>query len=159
MEKPSGTALEASWLEPHEAALLLESARTYRPGPDAHAGPIYPLLATLLLTGGRTSEVLGLEVDDVSFRRKTVTFRPNEWRRLKTLTSHRSVKLWPQLEAVLRRYFAERERQGALGCLLFPSPVLSSESLITDFRKALDAVAGRCAWEKGEIRSKMFRHT
>jgi len=68
-------------------------------------------------------------------------------------------ELWPQLEAVLRRYFAERERRGALGCLLFPSPVLSSESLITDFRKALDAAAGRCAWEKGEIRSKMFRHT
>ena len=34
-----------------------------------------------------------------------------------------------------------------------------SEALITDCRKALDAVAGRCGWEKGEIRSKMFRHT
>ena len=27
----------------------------------------YPLLATFLLTGGRRSEVLGLELDDVSF--------------------------------------------------------------------------------------------
>jgi len=142
-----------------EAALLLESARTYRPEPDAHAGPIYPLLSVLLLTGGRTSEVLGLQVDDVSLQRKTITFRPNEWRRLKTLTSHRSVRLWPQAEAILRAYFAEKEREGGLGRLLFPSPVSRSESLITDFRKALDVVAMRAGWNKGEIRSKMFRHT
>ena len=116
MEKPSGKPAEASWLEPHDAALLLESARTYRLGPNnALAGPIYPLLATMLLTGGRTSEVLGLEVDDVSFQRQTITFRPNAWRRLKTLTSHRSVRLWPQLEAILRLYFADRERGGGLG--------------------------------------------
>jgi integrase len=37
----------------------------------------HALLATLLLTGGRKSEVLGLELDDISFDRKTVTFRPN----------------------------------------------------------------------------------
>jgi integrase len=159
MEKPSGKPAEALWLEPHEAALLLESARTYRPGPNGHGGPIYPLLSVMLLTGGRRSEVLGLEVDDVSFKRQTMTFRPNEWRRLKTLTSHRSVRLWPQLEAILRLYFADREREGGLGRLLFPSPVLRSEALITDFRKALDAVAMRAGWNKGEIRSKMFRHT
>ena len=159
MEKPSGKPPEARWLEPDEAALLLESARTYRPEPDAHAGPIYPLLSVLLLTGGRTSEVLGLQVDDVSLQRKTITFRPNEWRRLKTLTSHRSVRLWPQAEAILRAYFAEKEREGGLGRLLFPSPVSRSESLITDFRKALDVVAMRAGWNKGEIRSKMFRHT
>ena len=159
MEKPSGKPAEARWLEPHDAALLLESARTYRPDPDAHAGPIYPLLAVLLLTGGRTSEVLGLEVDDISFQRQTITFRPNEWRRLKTLTSHRSVRLWPQAEAILREYFADKERDGGLGRLLFPSPVSHSESLIMDFRKALDVVAGRAGWERGEIRSKMFRHT
>ena len=80
-------------------------------------------------------------------------------RRLKTLTSHRSVPLWPQAEAILRVYFADKERDGGLGRLLFPSPVSRSEALITDFRKALDVVAGRCGWEKGEIRSKMFRHT
>ena len=159
MEKPAGKPAEARWLQPHDAALLLESARTYRPDPDAHAGPVYPLLAVLMLTGGRTSEVLGLEVDDVSFHRQTVTFRPNSWRRLKTLTSHRSIPLWPQAEAILREYFADKEREGGLGRLLFPSPVSRSEALITDFRKALDAVAGRCGWAKGEIRSKMFRHT
>ncbi len=95
----------------------------------------------------------------MSLQRKTITFRPNEWRRLKTLTSYRSVRLWPQAEAILRAYFAEKEREGGLGRLLFPSPVSRSESLITDFRKALDVVAMRAGWNKGEIRSKMFRHT
>ena len=95
----------------------------------------------------------------MSFQKQTIIFRPNEWRRLKTLTSHRNVPLWPQLEAILRSYFAERERGGGLGRLLFPSPTSTSDSLITDFRKALDAVAIRAGWNKGEIRSKMFRHT
>ena len=31
--------------------------------------------------------------------------------------------------------------------------------MIRDFRKALDAVAMRAGWARGEIRSKMFRHT
>jgi hypothetical protein len=37
-----------------------------------------------LLTGARETEVYGLELDDVSLERKTITFRPNRWRRLKT---------------------------------------------------------------------------
>ena len=81
MEKPAPRREEARWLEVHEAALLLESVRTYQPLTEpqrqAHGGAIsananphiYPLLATFLLTGGGKSEVLGLEVDDVSFQR------------------------------------------------------------------------------------------
>ena len=65
---------------------------------------MYPIIATYLLTGGREKEVLGLEVEDISFDRGTVTFRPNRWRRLKTATGHRTVPLWPQLEEVLRDY-------------------------------------------------------
>ena len=159
LEKPRGKSGEARWLEVDEAALLLEAARTYRADPDAHVAPIYPLIATFLLTGGRTSEVLGLQVDDLSFQRSTITFRPNEWRRLKTKTSHRSVRLWPQLEAILRAYLLEKEREGGLGRLLFPSGRGTDEAMIRDFRKALDAVAMRAGWARGEIRSKMFRHT
>jgi hypothetical protein len=48
--------------------------------------------------------VFGLELDDVSFDRKTVTFRPNEFRRLKTQTSWRVVPLFPQLEEILRAW-------------------------------------------------------
>ena len=43
-------------------------------------------------------------MDDVSFDRKTVTFPPNAWRRLKTASSFRAVPLWPQLEEIFRPY-------------------------------------------------------
>lgn len=158
LEKPSAQHHEARWLEVHEAALLLETAKSYRPKRGDLAVPYaHALLATFLLTGGRQKEVLGLEVEDVSFDRKTITFRPNQWRRLKTATSHRSVPLWPQLEESLREYvFGAAAPPGRL---LFPSFRTGHEAMLTDFRKLLDAVAGRAGWKPGEVRSKMFRHT
>lgn len=173
LDKPTARREEAAWLEPHEAALLLEAARLYRPATgvvtQGHGGAIsakanphlYPILATFLLTGGRKSEVLGLEVEDVSFRRKTITFRPNAHRTLKTRTSHRSIPLWPQLEEILRAYMREAEAAGGLGQLLFPSArsPAGKELMVRDLRKALDQVAVRAGWAKGEIRTKAFRHT
>jgi integrase len=71
MDKPSGARREAKWLEVPDAALLLEAARTLPADPsrgDALPAEIaHAILATFLLTGGRSAEVLGLEVDDVSF--------------------------------------------------------------------------------------------
>jgi integrase len=159
MEKPTPGRTEARWLEVHDAALLLESARTYRPPLDKEAIPFpFPLVATFLLTGGRKSEVLGLEVEDVSFDRKTVTFRPNQWRGLKTRTSHRTVPLWPQLEEILREHLYGGDVPRVSG-LLFPSTRVEGVGMIADERKMLDAIADRAGWRKGEIRSKMFRHT
>ncbi len=115
--------------------------RSWRPLPGARPVlglmVLYPLLATLLLTGGRCSEVLGLEVHDVSFERRAVTFRPNARRgRLKSDTSWRVVPLWPQLEEILRGYvFVQGDaREG----LLFPGSTRSG--LVGDFRKILDRV-------------------
>jgi len=158
LEKPSAQRHEARWLEVHEAALVLEAAKSYRAKRGDLAVPYaHALLATFLLTGGRQKEVLGLEVEDVSFDRKTITFRPNPWRRLKTATSHRSVPLWPQLDESLREYvFGAAAPPGRL---LFPSFRTGQEAMLTDFRKLLDAVAERAGWKPGEIRSKMFRHT
>jgi integrase len=156
-DKPTAGHVEAKWLEVPDAALLLEAARTYRP-PRGQRRPLpfgYELVATFLLTGARESEVLGLEVADVSLDRGVVTFRPNKWRRLKTSTSHRSVPLWPQLRVILERYLAERPPSQ----LLFPSYRTGEEAMITDFHKLLDHVAVRASWQPGEIRSKMFRHT
>jgi integrase len=174
MEKPKPRRAEARWLEVHDAALLLESARTWKGGERAGAGMgkmMYPLLATFLLTGGREREVLGLEVEDVSFDRKTVTFRPNRWRRLKTRTSHRTIPLWPQLEEILRVYMYGGDSPRVSG-LLFPSvrqarkkpkdgeqPKPDEQVMVRDVRKQLDAIAERAGWKEGEIRSKMFRHT
>jgi integrase len=115
-----------------------------------------PHLATFLLTGGRRAEVLGLEVDDVSFDRKTVTFRPNCWRRLKTASSFRTVPLWAQLEETLQPYvFGDRPPSR----LLFPSYVGGREAMLVDIRKLIDAVATRAGRHAGEITSKIFRHT
>jgi len=158
LEKPKARRMEARWLEVPDAALLLEAGRLYRPRPNNKRPFItfaHELVGTFLLTGGRESEVLGLEVADVSFDRGVVTFRPNEWRRLKTSTSHRSVPLWPQLRGILERYIAERPPSR----LLFPSYRTGAEAMLTDFHKLLDGVASGAGWHEGEIRSKMFRHT
>ena len=164
LEKPNAKREEARWLEVHEASLFLEAARTYRPRRGDLAVPFaYELLATFLLTGGRRSEILCLEVDDVSFDHHTVTFRPNAWRSklglregMKTDTSWRSVPLWPQLEEVLRPYvFGTRPPAR----LLFPSFRTREEAVLTDVRKLIEAVAMRAGWKADEVTSKMFRHT
>ncbi len=158
MEKPTARRAEARWLEVSEAALLLEAARTYQPKRADLAAPFaYPLLAAFLLTGGRPSEVVGLEVDDVSFDRRTVTFRPNVWRRLKTESSFRSVPFWPQLEEILRPYVFGTGRPP--GRLLFPSYRTGSEAMLRDARKLLDAVAARVGHRPRELNLYVFRHT
>jgi integrase len=157
MDKPSAQRAEARWLEVPEAALYLDAARRYVP-PNEGRPTIrfaYPLVATFLLTGGREGEVLGLE-GDVSIERKTVTFRPNQWRDLKTATSSRVVPLWPQLEAILLPYlFAENDPTA----LLFPSFWTGCEAMLTDIRKVLDGIAKVAGWPRGSVRSKIFRHT
>jgi integrase len=184
MEKPAGKANEAAWLEVPDAALLLESAKRLPRLSIPNVLPFLPeLLATLLLTGGRLSEVLGLEVEDVSLDRHTIAFRPNQWRRLKTRGSARTVPLWPQLEELLRPYLdrrttAEVMEDAPARRLLFPAPFRGSERMLGDIQKSLDRAAiqagfrepimegeaqrrdakDRLLW-RGTIRSKMFRHS
>jgi integrase len=149
---------EAHWLEVHEAALLLESARVYV-APQREGTPaipyIYPLLATFLLTGGRPAEVFGLDIRDVSFEREVITFRPSQHRRLKTDQSWRTIPLWPQLAAILEEYL--RGPMAPKKGLLFPS--VKTGALVRDIRKVLDHVATRAGWDAGDIRPYAFRHT
>jgi integrase len=112
----------------------------------------------------------------VSLDRRTVTFRPNAHRRLKTGTSARVVPLWPQLEEILKAFLFQGG--DAPHGLLFPSPA-GPDAMLKDFRKVLDHVAIAAGfWEyvvdadgqqvrdahgepvkRGTVRSKMFRHT
>ncbi len=127
------------------------------------------MIATYLLTGGRQDEVLGLEISDVDLERKTLTFRPNEWRRLKTAKSHRTVPPWPQLRQILRAYLAGPHAPS--GQLLFPSYRTGEERMLTDIRRLLDRVTERAGVlyvidqgarrkaKRSEIRTKVFRHT
>jgi integrase len=86
LEKPVGAPAEARWLQPHEAALLLETARRYV-APEGGTPFAYALVGFFLLTGCRETEAYGVELDDVSFDRETITIRPNHWRRLKNKKS------------------------------------------------------------------------
>jgi integrase len=168
-ERPTEQTTEAKWLEVPEAALLLEAAKQYKPKRGDLAVPfMYPLLATLLLTGGRKSEVLGLEIDDISFNLDKVFFRPNKWRpRLKTAGSNRDVPLWPQLRAILQDYVPRRMRMGGLklgheaGHLLFPAfDANGQEVRLKEVpRKALNSIAVLSGWKKGDISPKICRDT
>lgn len=161
--RPKGKRKEAHWLEVHQAALLLEAAKLYKPERSDVAIPdLRALIATSLLTGGRPAEIRGLAVADVNFAHKTVTFRPNEHRRLKTDTSKRTVPLWPQLEEILTAYL--EGPNAPKGKLLFPSSHRrvrgrGKEGMIGDIRKALDTIAIEAGFAAGEIRPYCFRHT
>lgn len=159
MHKPTAEAKEADWLEVSEGAELLEAAKKYEAvaGKEIKSGAAsfpHAMIATFLLTGGRRSEVLGLRVSDVNLDRGTITFRPNQFRRLKTRGSRRTIPLWPQLSPILRRHL------GAEGIdeLVFPSSRRGA-SMITSARKTLDNVGEIGGFERGRIRTKIFRHT
>ena len=164
MVKPRGEARPARWLEVSEAARFLEAAK---------GEELYPVFATLLLTGGRKMEVLGLELEDVDFERRVIRFRPNARRRLKTKTSNRTVPMWPQLEAVLRPVVERRlaEVGKATGRLLFPTFSMATgadgrlekrtgiESMMTDMRCALKRVARAAKLDHDRMHLHAFRHT
>lgn len=148
--KPTEQETEPRYLDEKEAALFLEAARTFVPDVDHGGYPwLYPLVATLLLTGGRSSEVRGLLVDDVALSLGKVYIRPNELRpRLKSKKARRTVPLWPQLEGILRAYLAERERTGGLGALLFPSTRSGGlETMLVDV-PSLDPICARAGIER-----------
>lgn len=151
--KPQEGHHRAQWLEVPTAAALLEAARLEEPGQGEIPFP-YELLATFLLTGGRKSEVLGLQVSDLDFDARTVSFEPNQWRRLKSRNSNRVVPMPEQLAEILRPYvFGDEAKLG----LLFPSPVTGK--MLHDVRLLWDRLAKRVGLEKGHVRCHGLRHT
>ena len=156
VEKPSGwRKSEAAFFEVAEAALLLEAAKVVgaRERWNAALG-LHAIVATFLLTGGRSSEVLGLDVEDVSFDQKLVRFRENDHRKLKTSTSIRTVPLWPQLRDILQRWIFASDSPPT--GLLFTG---RNGGMIGDLRKSLDVMGALCGMEPGEVRTRAFRHS
>jgi integrase len=154
-EVPSGRRhTEAEWLEHDEAALLLYAASLYAPKRSDSVRYALPLIATLLLTGARLEEVLGLQVEDVYLERGTIRIRSRADRRLKTPGSSRSVAIVPQLAEILVDYL-----EGPLkptGTHLFPSPRGRGRLRTAD--KLLDELAERMG-TPGRLISRIFRHT
>ena len=149
----------AEYLEIPDAAQVLEAAknlkRTRRNGLIEF---VHPLVATLLLTGGRKTEVLGLTWGDIVFDLGLVTFAPNEWRGLKREWSERTVPLWPQLGEVLEGY---RPQDFSPSDLLFPSPRTAHEGregMVNDLRKVMVDLRKRSGVDlPGGV--TIFRHT
>ena len=98
---------------------------------------------------------MGLDVDDESFDRGVVRFRPNAHRGLKTQTSVRTVPLWPQLREILQEWMYGGEAPRTSG-LLFPAP---SGGMVRDIRKSLDAIAKLSGMEAGRGQDATLRHT
>ena len=148
-KKPEVRRAEATWLEIGEADRLIRAAIDQDANAHtrafAHLGPI---VATTLLTGGRWGEVAGLEVSDIDFDARTIRFRPNRWRQLKSRHSRRQVRLWPQLEKILLDYVAKRPD---LDGLLFPA---ENGGLLTDLRAGL-----KNALESAGITKRVTWHT
>jgi hypothetical protein len=78
-------------------------------------------ISCIRLRSTHHQKALGLERDDVSFDRKTVTFRPNQWRRLKNPRSHRVAPLWAQLEDILHPWVLGRRLEIRAGSCFRPS--------------------------------------
>jgi integrase len=160
VEKPSGWSgrAEALFFEVSEGALLLEAARVLEMrdrGSGTTTPGLHAIVATFLLTGGRKSEVLGLDVEDVSFDRGVIHFRPNAHSGLKTKTSVRTVPLWAQLRDILQGWMYGGDSPRTHGLLL---PAYHG-GRIRNLRKSLDAIGEMCGMDEGEVRTGRFRHT
>lgn len=147
---------EAVWLDGPTAVLFLEAARLYEPKRADRAVPCaYTIVATVILTGMRPSEALGLRIEDIDFERGLIRVRRNRGRRLKNRGSKRFVPLWPQLEGILRAYLEERGRptEG----FLFPSPTREGKPVRSI--KRLIAELGHRVGLDVNLTPKVLRHT
>ncbi len=148
LEKPEVDRGEAVWLEISEGAKLLKATLQLDGAPASRAIPYaHPLTSTFLHTGGRGSEIFGLERRDIDFEKGRVHIRPNSWRQLKRKHHERWVPLWPDLHATLTEYLERFDRNG----LLFPS---ETGGMLTDIRGTLNR-----AVEIAEIDKRVTRHT
>ncbi|MGK7313636.1 MAG: tyrosine-type recombinase/integrase [Candidatus Longimicrobiales bacterium M2_2A_002] len=156
MDLPEIEDEEAEWMDGPTATLLLEAARLYQPKrPDIALPCAYTIIATLLLTGLRPSEGLGLLIEDIDFERKRIRVRRNRFRRLKTKKSRRVIPLWPQLEAILRAYLAARGNPTK--GVLFPSPRKPGKPVRT-IKRLVEELELRIEYD-GDLTPKVFRHS
>ena len=152
-EKPRVERDEAVWLEVGEAARMLKEAANRDANPHPRALPYFqPVLATYLLTGGRRTEVFGLEVRDVDFEHGVVHFRPNDWRKLKNVKHCRTVPLWPQLREILDTYLERYDRRSGL---LFPA---QGGGMLKDLGGSIRATTKAAEIDK-DVTTHTFRHT
>lgn len=150
---------KTEWLEVDEAGRVLKAAKAMEQDSQSRCYPhFHALIATFLLTGGRRSEVFGLEREDVRLDDGYIHIRPNQWRDLKTKQSKRTVPLWPQLEDVLRPYLASRSDDHPLLFPLHYSEEKVKSPMIGKIRSSLDTVQETASLDT-RLTTMVFRHT
>jgi hypothetical protein len=166
LEKPTAKREEARWLEVHEAALLLESARRYEPtnpwkpkdGKPTDRDPtipfMYALIGTFLLTCGQGggARARGRRHQLPAEHRHVPAARAPAAQDGDVASDDSAAT---SAEEILRAHIREL---GIAGGQLFPSPGRDG-AMVVELRKRLVAVAERAGWKPGEIRTKAFRHT
>lgn len=155
VDRPSQITGEATWLEIGEGARVIREALKLdgEPGGKRLLRCMGPIVATFLLTGGRKTEVFGLELRDIDFDNERVHFRPNMWRSLKRARHKRAVPLWPQLGGIIKPYLAGLGRDSGL---LFPAP--THGGMLDDVRWQLDKILEKAKITK-PVSLHTFRHT
>lgn len=141
---------ETEWLSIGELALFLESARTFvcegRGAGVVQAIPCrYELVATLMLTGARESEITHLQVHHLDFEARIIDI-PNP----RTGQVDRSMPLHSQLYDILKPYV---ERLGHTSGYVFTT--VSGEP-ITACVHMLELIAKRAGFQEGQIRPPVF---
>jgi integrase len=144
-------------MEPHELALLLESARTMPAqggkGGRAALACLLPLLTFYVYTGAREGEVSRAEVPDLHFA--ATRKYPTGWIRIRGTKTEgsvdRSVPMHPHHREILLDYLRTIGRAGGR---LFTA---NDGGQLRDWRKSLDLVAGRVGYASGEVRTRRFR--
>ena len=148
-QKPSAAKTRQrtdEFFEIDEAARFLDAA--------IRLGRYPEVFATLLLTGGRKSEVFGLLVGDVEWDTRFIRIQPNRYRGLKRTWSERVVPLWPQLAEILGPYLQRREGTSTSEELLFPG---RSGGMINDLRKPMKVISKELGIDIPRLTK--FRHT
>ena len=72
----------------------------------------WALFITLIDTGARLSEIVGLEVQDVDLQERSITIRPKNIRGLKTKGSHRTLPLSHRAAETLKEHRKGKEDGG-----------------------------------------------
>ncbi len=115
--------------------------------------PLQPLTSAYLHTGGRKAEILGLEVDDLDFRRKLVRIVSNRWRPIKD-NDERSIPMWPDFERDIRRHLETGPRSTSL--VFVGHGRTGEEQMITSYHKAFQRAKWAAAARLGEALGAKF---
>lgn len=113
---------------------------------------VEPLVASMLYSGGRHEEIRGLCAEEIDLDAATMRIQDNEWRKLKTPDSNRTVDMPAEWVTIMRRHIAITKI--TKGLLFVGATGGMTGSLQTIFQRAVNL-----AQIERRITPKALRHT